>query len=202
MATRVLTWRADEESGEQRMEQVRVDTGPDRLRARGTILVGAGELVGSDGPYRVDYELDTVEGWAHHRLVVRVEGAGWRRELWLRRDAEGGWSCRRLAEPDDHRPGIEDSGLLAGALDCDLLSSPLFNTMPVARSGLHRGAARQDFLMAWVSIPDLTVTPSRQTYEHVRPGVVSFTSEGGATPEIELDDDGFVLRYPAVASRV
>lgn len=206
MTTRVITWRADAASGEQRFEQVRVTEDLGALRARGTILVGAGELVaaGGDqpGPYRVDYELDTEAELATHRLVVRVEGAGWRRELWLRRDAEGGWTSRRVTEPDVHTPAIADVTALAGALDCDLVSSALFNLMPIRRSGLHRTPGTREFLMAWVSIPDLTVTPSRQTYGHVRPGVVSFVSEGGFTAEVEVDGDGYVTRYPSVAERV
>jgi hypothetical protein len=202
MATTVLTWRADPGSGEERFEQAHVDTETDGLRARGTILVGSGQLVGPEGPYRVDYELDTDGDWATHRLVVRVEGAGWRRELWLRRGADGDWTCRRLSDPDDHLPAIDRPAALAGALDCDLLSSPLFNMMPLRRSGLHREPGEQEFLMAWVGIPDLRVSPSRQTYRHVRLGVVSFASEGGFTAEIDLDADAFPLRYPSVAVRV
>ena len=202
MGTTVLTWRADPDSAEQRFEQAHVWAQRGRWHVRGTILVGAGELVGPEGPYRVDYELDTDQGYATHRLVVRVDGAGWRREIWLRRDAEGHWTCRRLSDPDDHDPGIADPAALAGALDCDLLSSPMFNAMPVRRSGLHRRPGRHELLMAWVTIPDLRVTPSHQTYEHVRPGAVSFSSEAGFTAEIEVDDEGFPLRYPEVALRV
>ncbi|HVD28934.1 MAG TPA: putative glycolipid-binding domain-containing protein [Mycobacteriales bacterium] len=224
---RVLTWRADPASGEERFEQARVDEdltgfpagggpaapagGGHRYRARGTILVGAGELTeaagvgyggGPAGPFRVDYELDLAEAWTAHRLVVRAEGAGWRRELWLRRDADGAWTCRRVTEPDEHAPVIDDVAALDGALDCDLVSSALFNMPPIRRSGLHREPGRQQFLMAWVSIPDLAVTPSRQTYAHVRPRVVSFDSEGGFTAEIDVDDDGYATRYPSVALRV
>jgi hypothetical protein len=181
------------------------------LRARGAILVGAGELAaaigpayggGPAGPFRVDYELDLGEAWTAHRLVVRAEGATWRRELWLRRNAGGAWSCRRLSEPDDHVPALDDPAALDGALDCDLVSSALFNMPPIRRSGLHREPGRHRFLMAWVSVPDLMVTPSRQTYGHVRPGVVSFDSEGGFTAKIEVDDDGYPTRYPSVALRV
>lgn len=200
--SRVLTWTADPVAGEQRFEQVLVRGDGAGLRARGTILVGAGELTEADGPFRVDYELDTVADWVTHRLVVRAAGADWRRELWLRRDADGRWTCRRVAEPGDPRPGVPDPAALAGALDCDLVSSALFNMMPIARSGLHRRPGRQDFLMAWVSIPDLQVTPARQKYGQVRPGVVSFASEDGFTADIEVDDDGYPLRYPTVALRV
>lgn len=201
MSTRVITWRADEPSGEQRFEQVRIQDDLGALRARGTILVGSGELVGPDGPYRVDYELDTERDLATHRLVVRAEGAGWRRELWLRRDPDGRWTCRRLTEPDVHETALAEVRELAGALDADLVSSALFNTMPIRRSGLHEQPGTRHFLMAWVSIPDLTVTPSRQTYGHVRPGVVSFGSEGGFTAEVEVDAEGYVTRYPSVALR-
>jgi hypothetical protein len=203
-STRVLTWTADPAAGEQRFEQVSLRGGAGGLRARGTILVGAGELAAPDGPFRVDYELDTVADWATHRLVVRAEGAGWRRELWLRRDAAGGWTWRRLTDPPEP-PGGPPAGpdpALAGAVDCDLVSSALFNMMPIARSGLHQRPGEQQFLMAWVSIPDLRVTPSRQTYGHVRPGVVAFASAGGFTAEIEVDGDGYALRYPLVALRV
>lgn len=200
--TRVLTWRADPAAGEERFEQVLVRGDAAAMQARGTVLVGAGELTEPDGPFRVDYELDTVADWATHRLVVRAEGAGWRRELWLRRAEDGGWTCRRVAEPGDPRPAGPDPAALAGAVDCDLLSSALFNMMPTARSGLHRRPGRRDFLMAWVSIPDLQVTPSRQTYGHVRPGVVSFASESGFTADIEVDGDGYPLLYPLVAVRV
>jgi uncharacterized protein len=204
-ASRVLTWTADPAAGEDRFEQAHVRGDAAGFRARGTILVGAGELTEADGPFRVDYELDTVADWVTHRLVVRAAGAGWLRELWLRRDAAGSWTCRRVAAlsaPGDPRPAVPDPAVLAGAVDCDLVSSALFNMMPIARSGLHRRPGRQDFLMAWVSIPDLQVTPSRQTYGHVRPGVVSFASEGGFTAEVEVDDDGYALRYPLVALRV
>ena len=200
--SRVLTWTADPAAGEERFEQVLVRGGGAGLRARGTILVGAGELTEADGPFRVDYELDTVADWVTHRLVVRAAGADWRRELWLRRDADGRWSCRRVAEPGDPRPAVPAPAVLADAVDCDLVSSALFNMMPIARSGLHRRPGRQDFLMAWVSIPYLAVTPSRQTYGHVRPGVVSFASAGGFTAEVEVDDDGYPRRYPLVALRV
>lgn len=63
------------------------------------------------------------------------------------------------------------------------------------------------FLMAWVSVPDLRVVPSRQRYEHVgeRDGrlVVRYVGEHrDFVGELELDDDGFVLLYPELAERV
>src|SRR3954463_12346371 len=75
-STKVLTWTADPAAGEQRFEQVLLRGGAGGLRARGTILVGAGELAEPDGPFRVDYELDTGADWATHRLGGGAGGAG------------------------------------------------------------------------------------------------------------------------------
>ena len=81
--------------------------------------------------------------------------------------------------------------------------SPLTNFMPVRRHGLHEGGGSEDFVMAWVSVPDLAVHASPQRYEHVRPGVARFSElDGDFTADLELDADGLVVRYPRLAERV
>jgi hypothetical protein len=75
--------------------------------------------------------------------------------------------------------------------------------MPIRRSALDRRAGSEDFVMAWVAVPDLKVHASPQRYEHVRPGTVRFVSlDSDFTAELELDDDGLVARYPRLAERV
>lgn len=196
----VISWVADDASGERRMELVEVRTTADGMTARGTALVGAGGLTAADGPFTLAYELETWPDLTTRRLVVRTRGDGWARSVQLAQD-RGRWTLHREAAPEDGLASV-DPAALAGALDCDVVSSALFNMMPVARSGLHRTPGRQEFLMAWVDVPSLTVTASHQVYAHVRPGVVSFGSEGGFTPEIELDEEAFAVRYPLVAIRV
>ena len=83
----------------------------------------------------------------------------------------------------------------------DLGYSPLFNSLPVLRFALHRGGDARDFTMAWVSVPDLAVRRSGQRYEPLRPGAVRYRS-GTFSAEIELDEDGFVVRYPGLAERI
>jgi hypothetical protein len=196
----VIAWVADEESGERRMELAEVRTTADGLTARGTALVGAGELTEADGPFTLTYELTTWPDLTTRRLVVRARGDAWSRSVHLTQ-ARGRWTVHREAAPEDGLTSV-DPAELTGALDGDLVSSALFNMMPVARSGLHRTPGRQEFLMAWVDVPSLTVTASRQVYAHVRPGVVSFGSEGGFTAEIEMDPEAYAVRYPMVAVRV
>ena len=196
----MVTWIADPAAGEQRMEQVHVRTTAGGLTAVGTALVGAGELTEADGPFTMTYELETGPDLTTRHLAVRAVGDGWARTVELARDGDT-WTVDRRADPDDGLTSV-DPARLAGALDCDLVSSALFNMMPVARTELHRAPGRQEFLMAWVDVPSLTVTASHQVYGHVRPGVVSFASEGGETPEIEMDEEALALRYPLVAIRV
>jgi uncharacterized protein len=200
VAVSVLTWKAD--GDRPRYEQTRVTVELGELHARGTAIVG--QSAGGDAPYRLDYELDTLEGFVTQRLVVRAEGRDWRRELWLRRESDGTWTARRITDPIEGGT-VLDPDAVAGALDCDLGECPLTNTMPVLRHGLHLRAGRRELLMAWVQVPELLVLPSVQVYEHVRAthegGVVRFRSDDFHA-EIAVDRDGFVLDYPGIGSRV
>jgi uncharacterized protein len=187
-----------------RTEVTWVDLAPDRLMASGTQL-------GIDPvPHRLDYRLDTARGFVTKRLEVEAAGEGWTRRLDLTRDEAGTW---RLVTDSTGRSDLADpggdAGALAGALDCDLGLSPLTNTMPVRRHGLHRQPGANDFLMAWVSVPDLGVHAARQRYEHLRingdRAMVRYRNVGtpdGFTADLEMDDHGLVILYPGLARRV
>jgi hypothetical protein len=82
----------------------------------------------------------------------------------------------------------------------DLGLSPLLNTLPVLRDGLHQGGEPRDYVMAWVDVPSLDVRRSEQRYEPFAPGLVRFR-EQDFTAMLELDEDGFVVRYPGLAAR-
>ena len=76
------------------------------------------------------------------------------------------------------------------------------------RDGLHRdGAAAHDYLMAWVSVPDLSVTPSRQRYEPLGSerdlAAVRYTGiDTGFTARIWFDAEGFVVEYEDFLKRI
>jgi uncharacterized protein len=146
-------------------------------------VVAVGTQLGADPhPYRATYELDARGDWITRRLQVRVNGAS----LDLRHDGDGHW---------DRHPELD------GALDCDLAYSPLTNLMPIRRHALHERAGTFDYLMAWVSLPDLGVHLSPQRYTHRRPGVVRFSGEDFEA-DIEVDADGLVTHYPQISRRV
>jgi hypothetical protein len=82
----------------------------------------------------------------------------------------------------------------------DLGLSPLFNSLPVWRDGVLDGKAR-DYVMRFVSVPDLRVLESRQRYEPLGNGRLRYRS-GEFTAVLEFDDDGLVVRYEGLAERV
>jgi hypothetical protein len=183
--SRVLTWDVTASGG---YETAWTEIGDGVLRARGRAVGTAPE------PYWVSYELDTADRFVTRRLTVTVETAQRTRSLDLRHDGRGGWTA-----DGERLPGFED------AVDCDLGLCPLTNTMPVLRHGLHRGPGERRFLMAWVSVPGLTVRPSRQTYTYLGPtgagARVRFAS-GTFRSDVEFDEDGYVLDYPGLATRL
>jgi hypothetical protein len=84
--------------------------------------------------------------------------------------------------------------------DCDhfdLAFSPLFNSLPVL-AGLDDV---RDCVMTFISVPDLAVSRSEQRYERLGPRTVRYQSDS-FTAELELDEEGFVLRYPGLAERI
>lgn len=197
MGSRLLLWGG---ADVWRAEAAEVDLQPDALMATGTQM-GVDPV-----PYSLTYRLRTGPAYITRQLELVSVGAGWSRRLVLDHDGHGAWQY------DAHSVGAEhlaqaggDSADVDGALDCDLGFSPLMNTMPVLRHNLHRTRGEVDFLMAWVSVPDLAVTLGRRRYEHVAvegdAAYVKYIS-GDYTAEIVLDHGGFVLEYPDLAIRV
>ena len=157
-----------------RFEIAYVQVAADRLTARGTQIGSEPE------PYRLEYVVETGAGFVSDRLQVEVELAGGLGSLELRRG----------------RKPLTDE-----VLDVDLGFSPLFNSFPVLRYGLHRGGDARDLTMAFVSVPDLSVSRSQQRYVPLSRGRVRYRS-GSFSAELELDPDGFVARYAQLAERV
>lgn len=184
------------------MDVAAVRLGPGRLQAHGTSTTPA---------YVTDHRLTTGDGWVTRRLDVRTRGEGWARALTLERGEDGRWSAAWEADgraADEPVPVLPD---LADALDCDLALCPLTNTMPVLRHDLLARARAGDttpvhLVMAWVSVPDLSVHLSPQTYaaEHpVEPaGAVLRFESGPAVTWVEVDGDGLVVSYPGIGRRV
>jgi len=204
---RLLIWAGERGwAGGWRTEVAQVQLDEGALCATGT------QLATDPLPYRLDYRLDASgTAFVTRSLRIVAAGEGWERRLRLTRDPSGEWTSEMggAGEPALTAPGRDEPGLI-DALDCDLGFSPLTNTMPVLRHRLHRQPGRVDFVMAWISVPDLGVHASHQRYEHLdangHGATVKYASvEDGRetfTADLELDGEGLVRRYPGLARRV
>ena len=204
---RLLIWAGERGwAGGWRTEVAQVQLDEGALRATGT------QLATHPLPYRLDYSLDASgPAFITRSLRIVAAGEGWERRLRLKRDPSGEWTSEMGSEGEPALPatGRDDPGLI-DALDCDLGFSPLTNTMPVLRHRLHRQPGRVDFVMAWISVPDLGLHGSHQRYEHLDAdgdgATVKYASvEDGRetfTADLELDGEGLVRHYPGLARRV
>ena len=172
-------------------------------------LSASGVAIAADPvPYRCDYALRTDDRFVTSGLKVATHGQGWHRTLDLRRNEAGDWTAQTTDEGEVGLPPPGgDMTLVRGALDCDLAWSPLTNSMPVLREDFLGGPGSRDFLMAWVSLPDLAVRPSRQRYvaaPDVRTtGLVRYESLDSAfTADLTFDRDGLVIDYPGLGHRL
>jgi len=171
-----MAWRGLDE---WRAEACTIDRGGHGLQAIGV-------QVGAD--YRLDYGLETDPALFTRRLVLKVQSEAGERGVLLERSEQGGWSAD--GEPLAH---------VEGAHDCDIAFSPLTNYMPATRLG----ARPAEHAMAWIDVPSLEVLRSEQRYEPLDGRRVRFVGLGdGFTAELELDEHGFVTRYPGLAERV
>lgn len=83
----------------------------------------------------------------------------------------------------------------------DLGFSPLFNSLPVWRDRLLDEGAAREYVMRFVSVPDLEVAESEQRYESFAEGRLRFRS-GDFTADLTFDDDGLVVQYEGLAERL
>jgi hypothetical protein len=198
---RAVAWSKDDPFG---AEFAAVQLGEQTIGARGVAIGSEPE------PYRLEYALETAGSFLTTRVTVNATGDGWGRSLDLRRTenewiAEVEWHGRESGLP---APG-GDLGALNDALDPDLGLSPLFNSMPLLRHGLHKGGSAEDFLMVWISVPDLSLHASPQRYTHLDSSeginLVRFEATGEGedfVADVQFDDDGLVLDYPGIATRL
>jgi hypothetical protein len=195
---RAVAWIKQEPFG---VEFADVELEPDRLTASG-VSIGSSPM-----PYRLDYTLETIAGFVTSRMHVIARGQGWRRSLDLRRLGSGAWRATHQTEGVDPTPGTDRLPSLADALDCDLGLSPLTNSMPVLRHGLLHGGGSLDFVMAWISVPDLSVRDSPQRYTFIRAAgaesIIRYAArDSDFVADITFDRDGLVIDYPGIGRRI
>lgn len=193
--TTLVTWRSEDGRA---TEGTRLLIGDGGLRALGRMVHG-----GIDAPpFTASYRLVADAEGNVRRLAVTSATAGRERHLTLNRSDDGFWLL-------DTGSGGSRSDF-AGSVDVDLAFSPMFNTLPIRRLGLHRGPGDHLLKVVFVALPELTAEVVDQRYravsplgEGARPGeaVVGFTWNTFAA-ELVVDADAVVTSYPGVAARL
>ena len=179
----VLFWRRTDVPGLERLELTVV---PDGILAESTVLCL------EDGGFRLDHHWRLTPDWRTRSLEVDRWGGGQHRRLVLERSPDG-WRVDGRLRPD-----------LDGAEEPDLSVTPFCNTFPIRRVPLAAGA-NLTLDTCYVDAAAMTVERSRQRYDRVGPNRVRFVDLGvsaGFEADLDVDDDGLVLRYEHLFERV
>ncbi|MDL9937721.1 putative glycolipid-binding domain-containing protein [Gordonia sp. ABSL1-1] len=183
----MLTWRGE---GTDRLEQVRLQVNGPRIKAYGRIIAAATD---AHEAFSASYELVTTDTGVTRRLSIHLVRASGETQFAISRDMENHWLV--------HAPGGESvRSDFDGALDVDLALSPLFNALPIRRLGLTAGSPAVEVPVVYVYLPDGAVEPAKLTYTPQENGIAIVSPV--ATSTLSVDDNGFVVDYPGLATRV
>ena len=175
---------------ERVFEHVRVVESTDEVRADGLIIRDD-----PDGSARLRYRISCDSGWRVKKVEIsRLDGNY--RALVLVSDGKGNWTNDREARLVS----------LDGCRDIDIYYSPFTNTIAIRRMVLKQGAS-QETKVAFIAVPDLTVTAVKQRYTFLKttPQGSLYLYEGlssGFSTELPVDHDGLVIDYPKFFRRV
>ena len=145
------------------------------------------------GPLRIGYRLNWDAAWRIQEAQIALTNDRGTRTLHVLTDGRGHWRHR------DGRP-IEE---FDGCIDIDIWPTPFTNTFPIQRETLAIGE-RREFLMAWISAPELTFIAQPQAYTRLDDRLYRFENLDGSgfTADLPVDDAGLVLDYPEFFRRV
>jgi uncharacterized protein len=176
------------------MEHVIVSVGPTRITADSQLILAVGDLAS------VHYRIECDPSWRFVRLEVTVTKAAGSSRMSLSADDDGHW----------HRDGTAMPSL-EGCIDIDITASPFTNTLPIRRLTWLPGTVRH-LDMAYVSLPDLSVVPKRQSYTLLSGGdgdgdagrgeALYRYESGDFRADLPVDGDGFVTDYPGLWDRI
>jgi uncharacterized protein len=144
-------------------------------------------------PFRLIYRLVWDAAWRLRAAGLDVTTDAVSRSLKLDADGEGNWRNRSGAVRSE----------LEGCRDIDIWPTPFTNTFPIRREPMAVGE-RREFVMAWISAPQLTLRPMRQAYTRLADRRYLYESLDGSgfRAQISVDVEQLVLDYEGIFRRV
>jgi uncharacterized protein len=182
-AGREIMWRRTTDNlSFENARLLETETGPE---ISGSVLIAQNGV-----PLCVDYCIACDASWQTRTVRVEQTWRGVRRRLRLDHDGNGHW----------HRDGKGDTAL-AGCSDVDLNVSPSTNALPINRLRLPMDAIGE-INAAWIRLPELEITPVRQSYRRLSERQYEYKNLGsGFTALIDVDGDGLPTDYAGVWQR-
>jgi uncharacterized protein len=143
---------------------------------------------------RIGYQVHCDSGWRTQQVMVKLSGPG-EKEVRLLADGNGSWNG----------PNGEPLEALNGCIDVDIMATPFTNTLPIRRLGLGVGESIE-IEAAYVRIPDLQISRSRQRYtcleKQAGRGRYLYESlDGDFNAQLVVDAEGLVLDYEGIWER-
>jgi hypothetical protein len=172
------------------MEHLQLTETRDAIRAEGTVLGVAGAE-----PFHLTYQLEVDGNWCVRACHLQLSGAA-DRTLGLSGDGMGHWTDAA----GNPLPALD------GCIDMDISVTPFTNTLPIRRLALAPGESRE-ILVAYVSVPDLSVRPVQQRYANLARTQTGGTYryeglESGFRADLQIDAQGLMLDYSGIWQRV
>ncbi len=162
-----------------------------------TDVVADGLVLGIEGatPFRLWYQVRTDTNWNIRECLLQVGGEQGQ-TVHLYTDGQGHWT---------DAAGVACS-TLDGCLDLDISRTPFTNTLPLRRLALTPGEST-DLLVAYITVPDLSIRPVRQRYtclsRTVSGGIYRYEGlEHDTTFDLPVDEQALVMDYPGIWKRV
>jgi hypothetical protein len=173
-------WRPDQGEGVEEFRFRATDRG---FAARGNV---AATLEGK--PLDASYVVEIDAAWRTRHVRVEVKGGG---TLEILSDGAGHWRRADGAQLPE----------LDGCMDPDISMTPFTNTIAIRRLGSTLGAAAE-IKVAYVLVPELSLRAAPQRYTHLAERLWRFDGlDIDFTADITVDQDGFVVDYPALFRR-
>jgi len=163
------------------VQEVVLDRAPGQVSAEGMVIAAG---------FAARFRLLMDQRWRTRRLSVALLGRPG--VLVLLADGQGGWTDGEGAS----LPALD------GVADVDIAMTPMTNTLPIRRLRTAVGKS-VDLDMAYVAVPTLAVTRDRQRYTRLEDRLWRYESrDSDFTRDITVDEDGVVIDYPGLFTRV
>ena len=179
----ILFWRRTDVTG---LERLALSISDDTVLAEATVICV------EDGGFRLDHRWRLTPDWRALSLEVERWGPAGCTRLNLER-TDGGWSVDGVQRAD-----------LDGAEEPDLSVTPFCNTFPIRRTPASVGTSLT-LDTCFVDGAAMTVARSRQRYDRLGPDRLRYVDLGlsaGFEADLQVDDQGLVLRYQHLFERV